>query len=194
MQRLSSPCLFGQLVLGSSLKIKSETTFFVVENLHFKVDPSSCFASLSQIQFYAKNCMTCEEELSRKIILFTKCININGCSMYNFTDMGLIKLDEQTETCSLRMEVPMRTNHIPGLKSVGLIASQVAEASFPLAESHIFGIKLPKGTLHLSLELSILRTWDSMVTIQNLSSNNIFSGNHIVFIRTVPMCFTFCRD
>ena len=55
-------------------------------------------------------------------------------------------------------------------------------------------MKLPQKTLfHLSLELRILKTWESVVAIQNLPSNNILSGNYSVFIGIVPMRFTFCR-
>ena len=52
---------------------------------------------------------------------------------------------------------------------------------------------LKKAHFHLSLELSILKTGESVVAIQNLPGNNILSGNYSLFFGIITMCFTFCR-
>ena len=77
----SSPCLFGQLVLLSSLKIDS----------------------LLSIGW-----------LDKKLV-------------------GLI-IRMVRVTCSRRMEVLLRPNHIPGMRSVGFLVSQVVAVAFALAE------------------------------------------------------------
>ena len=77
----SSPCLFGQLVLLSSLKIES-------------------LLSIGWI--------------NKKLV-------------------GLI-IRMVRVTCSRRMEVLLRPNHIPGMRSVGFLVSQVVAVAFALAE------------------------------------------------------------
>ena len=77
----SSPCLFGQLVLLSSLKIDS----------------------LLSIGW-----------LDKKLV-------------------GLI-IRMVRVTCFPRMEVLLRPNHIPGMRSVGFLVSQVVAVAFALAE------------------------------------------------------------